>query len=412
MRSTLPAGVRRRLLCGSLALGLLTAVCLFPQTSRARAYVRRLPVHVHVRPAPLRGDALRALVSYEAMQRAFYVPGAGLYRGEHTYSYLWPFSQALAATVSLAYIPHEARRLRGDLSARLAGLHDYLGPAATSSASERTGEGSGEREAGAEAKPPAPPLESFASVVAPPLGGGGTSYYDDNEWVGIELLRLYELDHDPAALERAKQVMAFVMAGWKTVNSKGAPVPCAGGVPFASSGGGNETRNTVTDGPAAELGARLFRVTHEIQYLQFAQMAYGWVRSCLLEPGGLYADHIEEDGEVEPMIWSYNQGSMIGAGALLYQATGDAAYLYEARRTAAVALSYFPLEKLAAENPFFVAVFLRGLLYLDWITHDPPGPRLAQSYVDYAWENIRTSEGLFLTGSPPTSEVLGQAAVV
>ena len=38
------------------------------------------------------------------MQKAYYVLGSGLYKGE-PFSYLWPFSQALAATVSVANIP-------------------------------------------------------------------------------------------------------------------------------------------------------------------------------------------------------------------------------------------------------------------------------------------------------------------
>ena len=58
------------------------------------------------------------------------------------------------------------------------------------------------------------------------------------------------------------------------------------------------------------------------------------------------------------MLWSYNQGSMIGAGVLLYQVTHDAAYLYQARQTAKAALAYFTPERLGGENPFFC----RGVL--------------------------------------------------
>ena len=65
---------------------------------------------------------------------------------------------------------------------------------------------------------------------------------------------------------------------------------------------------------------------------------------------------------------------MIGAGTLLYQATGNGAYLYQARQTAKAALAYFTPERLGAEIPFFAAVYFRNLLYLDSVTHDPPGP--------------------------------------
>src|SRR5208282_2204223 len=99
------------------------------------------------------------------------------------------------------------------------------------------------------------------------------------------------------------------------------------------------------------------------------------------QPSNLYADHLNRKGEVEPMLWSYNQGSMIGAGTLLYQATGNSAYLYQARQTAKAALEYFTPEKLGSESPFFVSVYFRDLLYLDSVTRDPPGASIVQGYV-------------------------------
>ena len=112
------------------------------------------------------------------------------------------------------------------------------------------------------------------------------------------------------------------------------------------------------------------------------------------------------------MLWSYNQGSMIGAGTLLFQATHDASYLYEARQTAKAALAYFTPQRLGGENPFFVSVYFRNLLYLDSVTHDPPGPRIAQAYVDYAWTHLRLANNLFVAGSPAAAQLLVQAAIV
>ena len=51
----------------------------------------------------------RAVLAYQAMQHYFYIPGSGLYLGEPKYSFLWPFSQALAATVSLSNIQGQTR---------------------------------------------------------------------------------------------------------------------------------------------------------------------------------------------------------------------------------------------------------------------------------------------------------------
>ncbi len=356
----------------------------------------RTPSKKKAKPKPvLHGDPARALIAFEAMQNAYYIPGSGLYKGE-PFSFLWPFSQALAATVTMSHvqgiakIPGLASTLGRELHARLIGLHSYL-DTSNSGAPEGSFTSS---------------LAAFDGTVAPPVGPGGTKYYDDNEWVGIELMRMYELTGNSTALGSAEAIMAFVMAGWDS----NPELACAGGVPFSNSVE-NTDRNTVTDGPGVELAMQLYRATHNAQYMQFAEMAYNWVRTCLLQPGELYADHIRQRGMVDKTLWSYNQGSMIGAGVLLYQATHNSGYLYQARQTAKAALVYYTPERLAQENPFFVAVYFRNMLYLDSVTHDPPGAKLAQPYVDYAWQHQRLVGNLFVAGSPPSAQLLVQAAI-
>src|ERR1700683_4302004 len=365
------------------------------------------------KPKPgLHGNPARALLAFQAMQQNFYIPGTGLYEGE-PYSYLWPFSQALAATVSVANIPGQVASAAStnfhELKARIVGLQKYWGQP-TPVAGQGTGEQPESEEHGEGSEPTeaagiAPPsLPSFNGEVVPP---GGASYYDDNEWVGIELARLYELHHEAAMLEKAEQSMPFVMAGWQS-NPK---LACPGGIPFSDSPSNTE-RNTVTDGPAAELGVQLYRLTGDTTYLQFAEQAYVWVRTCLRTPSELYDDHIRLHGVLDTTLWSYNQGSMIGAGTLLYQVTGNGAYLYQARQTAKAALAYFTILRLLSENPFFPSVYFRNLMYLDSVTHDPPGPTIAQAYVNYAWQHLRLSDDLFVAGSPPTAQLLVQAAIV
>jgi len=338
----------------------------------------------------LRGNPARALAAFEALQKHYYIEGSGLYAGE-PFSFLWPFSQALAATVSLANIPHLGVSLTHELQARLTGLSSYL-----------DGDNSGAPEGVYMST-----LAAYDGTVAPPAGPGGAKYYDDNDWVGIELARLYELTHSAAILATAEGIMAFEMAGWQTSPELG----CPGGIPFSNTTE-NSQRNTVTTAPASELALQLYRITGNVGYLRFAQMAYEWVRACLLQPNGMYADHVNRKGVVEPMLWSYNQGTMIGAGTLLYQATGNAGYLYEARQTAKAALAYFTPERLGSEIPFFASVYFRNLMYLDSVTHDPPGPAIAQNYVNYAWQNLRLSDGVFVAGSPPSAQLLVQAAIV
>jgi hypothetical protein len=338
----------------------------------------------------LHGNPARALAAFEAMQAHYYIKGSGLYEGE-PFSYLWPFSQALAATVSMADIPHLGVSISHELGSRLYGLRSYL-DLDNSGASEGTFTST---------------LAAFDGTVAPPAGPGGTKYYDDNDWVGIELARVYELTREPAILGSAEGIMAFEMAGWQSSPT----LACPGGLPFDNEPTNNQ-RNTVTTAPAAELALQLYKITHNAQYLQFAEMAYKWVRACLLQPSDMYADHISPKGLIEPTLWSYNQGTMIGAGTLLYQATGNSEYLYQARQTAQASLAYFTPQHLGEENPFFPSVYFRNLLYLDSVTHDPPGPKIAQAYVNYAWEHLRLSDNVFVAGSPASAQLLYQAAIV
>ena len=243
--------------------------------------------------------------------------------------------------------------------------------------------------------------------MAPPAGAGGTKYYDDNEWVGIELVRVYELTGEASALEDAEQIMAFVMSGWQA-NPK---LACPGGEPFSNTAT-NGTRNTVTTAPGAELAAAAVP-DHRQRRISRSSPRWptnGCAPACCSRVG-LYADHIGNKGVVETTYWSYNQGTMIGAGVLLYQATGNSGYLYQARQTADAALAYFTSARLGRRKP----LLRRRLL------PQPALPRLAHRRSARAddrpdlrqlpWQHLTSSSDLFSTGAH-TPQLLVQAAII
>lgn len=386
----------RRSAAAALVCALLLAAGLPAAAQGARAHRRGHASAGRQASRALTIDRSRALASFYAMQRRFYIRSAGLYRGStSSYSFLWPFSQALAATVSAAGIPGQHGRFAHELHVRLEGLATYWG--VTSSLASADGRSS----------IPSEDMPSYSGAATAAEEGGQTSFYDDNEWVAIELVRIYSQYGEPSALQDAERVMSFVAAAWQSDPQ----LPCPGGVPFSDSPE-NTDRNTVTDAPAAELGVLLYDITGNVADLRFAEQAYQWVRQCLAEPQQLYADHISANGAVNHALWSYNQGTMIGAGTLLYQATGNPSFLAQARGTASSALSHFTLPVLQTENPFFVAVYLRNLLYLDSVTHESQGVQIAQEYADDAWSDLRMSNsGLFVFGGPPEPTLLGQSAI-
>ena len=324
--------------------------------------------------------AERAATTFDSLQRAYYDGRSGLYRkrrrlGWRPFEVLWPFANAWASTCSLAAVPSPGAG-SPDPGTRAAELLATRIPALLRYAPR------GERHADG-------PV-GFGSTVHWPLWSpisrrlwrAGTVYYDDNEWLALALVHQHHLYAGRDCLELARRIFAFVVTGWCDVSGWSRP----GGIRWADARW-SLGRNTCSNGPAAEVGAELFLLTGDRTYLDWAVRIYEWVHGALVGEDGLYADHLRPDGRVVPAIWSYNQGSMIGAGTLLYRATGDGAYIDEAARTAGASLGrYASLDVLVDEPPIFVAVYLRNLLLLDALRPDPRYRALARSYEAALWE--------------------------
>jgi hypothetical protein len=319
-------------------------------------------------------DAQRAAATYQAMQDNLYLPQYQLYRKSdptQNFGYLWDFVNPFAATDYMAAIPGIGARYRSDMQARDRGVMRYYDTQEVSP----TGQ----------AQPPA-----YASGVRPPLDSDQPTYYDDNAWVGLDFLQEYQLNHQRSDLTRAEGIFHFVVNGWDTRTN----VACPGGVFWEDVAG--STRNTVSNGPNAEVGLELYQATHDHYYLTWATRMYEWVRGCLLNSDGMYGDHLDDAGDVDGTLWSYNQGTMIGAGVLLYEITHDRTYLQQAEQTAAASVSYYGSDGNLYHQPdVFNAIFFRNLFALARINHDPGYARMAASYADTAWLQDRQSTGLF-----------------
>ena len=230
----------------------------------------------------------------------------------------------------------------------------------------------------------------FESVVTPPLGGGGDRFYDDNAWLGLALVRHHELTRDPVLLRLAERVFSFVVSGWSTEASWQIP----GGIRWKEPAS-NRSRNTCVNGPAAELAARLHEKTGEATYLDWALRTYEWTRRALQGPDCLYVDQIAPDGTRTPTIWSYNQGSTIGAGVLLARQTSDPSFLDQSEETAAAYVAGLDVPALIAQDPAFNAVLFRNLLLLDDVRPDQRYRTLLAAYASAMWATRRLRHGLF-----------------
>jgi hypothetical protein len=326
-------------------------------------------------------DAKRAVASYKALQNYYYLSRYKVYVG-NPYAYTWPFSQALSATVALAGIPKTGTHYSNDVGDRITGLDHYFD---------------------ASSNPP-----GYDGQALAPLGNGGDKYYDDNEWIGLALVRRWQATHSPALLTRAQTIFNLVSSGWDPDQAH----PCPGGIFFTNSPK-NTDRNTVTNGPGALLGAELYAITGNLDYLLWSIQMYEWVRNCLTGPGSLYLDHISFDGKIDETTWSYNQGTMIGAGVVLYRVTGNRTYLAEAKQLANAALSrYSGARLLNSDRAFFLAIYFENLLLLDATRHDARYRKVIQAFADDAWKKVRNSKTLFPFPQERNVEVLNQAAMI
>jgi hypothetical protein len=340
-----------------------------------------LPARAAAQPEP---DAERALAAYAAMQQQLYLPWHHLYRGEETenaqeFAFFWPFTQALAATTAVAGITGAGQPYLPAIREHVSGLRWYWN---------------------GRSRPHG--YESNAVAV-----GGGWKYYDDNEWTALQLVRAFRMLGDRSLLARAVELFALVVYGWDTNRHHA----CRGGV-WLTQRPGTLRRNTVSTAPGAELGLELYQLTHRVYYLQWARRMYHWVRTCLRESRGLYADSIDPYGAVENTIWIYNQGTMIGAEVLLYQVTGNAGYLSAAQEDAATALRYFNRSQLEQQPVFFVAIFADNLMRLNAAAPNGRYRSYLQAYADRAWNAYRNAEtGLFDFPEREVNVLLQQAAM-
>ncbi len=248
---------------------------------------------------------------------------------------LWPFSQVLHATVAVAPYDTSARE-------RLTGLWTAL-------EAYRRGDGYAER----------PRLR--------------TRYYDDDAWIALAALA----DGAPAAVELAARVMGFLRTG----------VRADGGVLWVE---GGQTRNACSTGGVGLVAARLAaRAGDDALRVLAADCAAFLLR--LRDADGLVADHIRADGSIDPRVFTYNQGLLVG---LLHELGRTDEALDHARRTAAA----FDGQRLWSHAAVFTAILVRELVPVLASQPDPALKSYVEAYLDRAWREARDPGTGLLTG--------------
>jgi glycosyl hydrolase family 76 len=339
--------------------------------------------------------ASRARASYQALQDYLYLGTAGhrLYAestpaaaGGNPYSYLWEFREATQATLDVRGLPGDQQRYAGDVADRFAAIEQYASPD--------------------------PTYPGYDSYLPAPLGGGGDLYYDDNAVVGLSFMDAYRGGGGRDALAGAEAAFSTDLRGWDTDPAK----TCPGGLHWVEASW-NTIRAANSTGLFAELAAKLYAVTGDSTYLDWAVRAYTWNRTCLMSSPGLYRNDIADDGTYDSTLWTYNSGAMIGTANMLYQATGDRQWLDDALGDARGAMAYWTADDRLYDQP---AVF-NAYLFRDLLPLLPEYRSTLDSYAQRLWQDNRDPDtGLFRFqasngGAPDPAQpfaTLNQAAAV
>lgn len=291
-------------------------------------------------------EAQRALVDEHAMlgnADRFHAGGRAVWRTE-----AWPLGQVLHGRIALA--------MQGGDWARVDAIFKEL-------ESYRVGDG-------------------FASG-----SGAGDRYYDDNEWIGLAAMQAYDATGDAKYLRHAERTFRMVKTG----------VHPEGGLYWVETK--RVGRHTCSVAPAAQLALRLHDATGDTSYLRFAIDQASWLNEHLRLPSGLYADNLNDNGNLDPTTYSYNQGTPIGLDVQLFRATGNTMYLRRAQATADAALTEFQGDRLWKQPPVFNAILFRNLLALQAVAPDPRYLQAVDQYLDRAWSDGRDEQtGLFDRG--------------
>lgn len=169
--------------------------------------------------------------------------------------------------------------------------------------------------------------ELFEGIRDRNAGVWPNNYYDDMEWMALAWLRAYDLLRDEKYKDAVMDLWADIRTGWNEQMD--------GGIAWRKEQ--LDYKNTPANAPAVILAARLYQRFGNEADLEWAKRIYDWQKRVLVDPEtGLVWDGINRtgDGNID-VDWkfTYGQGVFIGAALELFDATGEQAYLTDARLT-------------------------------------------------------------------------------
>ncbi|WP_346239128.1 glycoside hydrolase family 76 protein [Niabella insulamsoli] len=189
-------------------------------------------------------------------------------------------------------------------------------------------------------------------------------FYDDMEWNALTFVRLYKATNDAKYLDAAKDLWNDIIGGWNETYAEGG-LAWKKDMPYS--------KNACSNGPAAILGVRLYEITNDESYKEWALKIYDWEKNTLYEwaTGGIYDNINGETGAINSVVLTYNTGTFVGAAVELYRITKDVAYLNDAQKCANYTITKcidsgnnVLRDEGTGDNALFKGIFIRYYLML------------------------------------------------
>lgn len=187
------------------------------------------------------------------------------------------------------------------------------------------------------------------------------NFYDDMEWWGLACLRAYDATGDAEYKDAAEKLWGWIKGGWSNIKN--------GGIAWEVNS--PDSKNACSNAPAVILAVRLYKLNNNPDDLVWAKKIYSWFNTYLIDQSrGLVWDSY--GNTAEGYIFTYNQGTYIGAGLELYEITKEQPYLKSAIRNANYVMNdqnkFSPNGVLKGENSgdggLFKGIFIRYMAQL------------------------------------------------
>ncbi len=257
------------------------------------------------------------------------------------------------------------------------------------------------------------PKSEQTGALAKMTGAPGflNDYYDDEGWWALAWIDVFDLTGEPRYLAMARSIFADMAGGWDGT--------CGGGIWWSKD---RTYKNAIANELFFSVAAHLATRVESPEYTDWARREWQWFQSSgMVNAQGLVNDGLTIDkasGKCTNngrMVWTYNQGVLVGALTEWSKAAGEGGRLADAQRFAGSALDHLtdahgilhePCEpKCGDDGVQFKGIFVRNLSALNARAPAKRWRKFLQGNANSVWTRDRSpDDALGLVWSGPVTE--------